>query len=42
MTMREVSRSKYSSAGLRLTVMLPVPLGMSQTRAVAVLRLPVA
>ena len=41
MTMRDVSRSKYSSAGLSLTVILPVP-GESQTRAIAVLRLPVA
>jgi hypothetical protein len=39
--MRDVSRSKYSSAGVPLTVMTPVP-ALSQMRAMAVLRLPVA
>src|SRR3954454_5617990 len=40
-TMIDVSRSKYCSAGLSLTVTLPEP-AESQTRAMAVLRLPVA
>src|SRR3984885_15489653 len=40
-TMREVSRSKYSSTGRPLTTMFPPP-ALSQTRAIAVLRLPVA
>src|SRR5580704_12237206 len=40
-TMRDVSRSKYSSTGRPLTTMLPLPC-LSQTRAMAVLRLPVA
>src|SRR3954447_9963087 len=40
-TMIDVSRSKYCSAGLSLTVTLPLP-AESQTRAMAVLRLPVA
>ena len=39
-TMIAVSRSKYSSAFLPLTVNEPEP-GESQTRAIAVLRLPV-
>src|SRR5919109_5326577 len=40
-TNREVSRGKYASKDLRFTAILPVP-GWSQTRATAVLRLPVA
>ena len=41
MIMRDVSRSKYSSPGTPLTWNWPEP-GLSQTRATAVLRLPVA
>src|ERR1700744_2389372 len=41
MIMRDVSRSKYSSAVLPLTETAPVP-ALIQTRAMAVLRLPVA